>query len=112
LAAIAMLIGVGLFVSVPAAAAPPVAPESSGGAIGLATSMVPVLFAYGGWQTASFVSGEMRDPRRDLARGLLIGVVAVVILYLTVTFVCLRVLGVDGLAQTSTPASEVMRRAL
>ena len=29
----------------------------------------PVMFAYGGWQTASFVAGEMREPRRDLARG-------------------------------------------
>jgi APA family basic amino acid/polyamine antiporter len=74
--------------------------------------MVPVLFAYGGWQTASFVSGEMRNPRRDLPRGLLIGVVAVIVLYITVTYVCLRALGVDGLAATSTPASEVMRAAL
>jgi APA family basic amino acid/polyamine antiporter len=74
--------------------------------------MIPVLFAYGGWQTASFVSGEMRDSRRDLPRGLLIGVVGVIVLYLAVTYVCLRVLGVDGLARTRTPASEVMRRAL
>jgi APA family basic amino acid/polyamine antiporter len=70
------------------------------------------LFAYGGWQTASFVSGEMKNPQRDLPRGLLIGVVGVITLYLAVTFVCVRVLGVDGLAATSTPASEVMRRAL
>ena len=34
---------------------------------------------------------------------LLIGVIGVIVLYLAVTFVCLRVLGVDGLAQTSTP---------
>jgi APA family basic amino acid/polyamine antiporter len=54
----------------------------------------------------------MRDPRRDLPRGLLIGVLGVVALYLAVTYVCMRVLGVDGLAQTHTPASEVMRRAL
>jgi APA family basic amino acid/polyamine antiporter len=74
--------------------------------------MVPVLFAYGGWQTASFVAGEMKEPRRDLPRGLLIGVVGAIVLYLTVTFVCLRVLGIDALAQTSTPASEVMRRVL
>jgi APA family basic amino acid/polyamine antiporter len=74
--------------------------------------MVPVLFAYGGWQTASFVSGEMRDSRRDLPRGLLIGVVGVIVLYLAVTLVCLRVLGVDGLAATSTPASMVLRSAL
>jgi len=74
--------------------------------------MVPVLFAYGGWQTSSFVSGEMKNPRRDLPRGLLIGVIGVIVLYLSVTYVCLRTLGVDGLAATSTPASEVMRRAL
>jgi APA family basic amino acid/polyamine antiporter len=78
----------------------------------LAAAMVPVLFAYGGWQTASFVSGEMRQPRRDLPRALLIGVVGVVVLYLGVNVVCLHVLGADGLAATTTPASEVMRRVL
>src|SRR5512133_3024928 len=112
LAAIALLIGVGFILVTPAPSMSGAVPVESGGAVGLATAMVPVLFAYGGWQTASFVSGEMRDPRRDLPRGLLIGVVSVIVLYLAVSFVCLRVLGVDGLAQTSTPASEVMRRAL
>ncbi len=74
-------------------------------------AMVPVLFAYGGWQTASFVSGEMKDPGRDLPRGLLFGVLGVVVLYLAVNLICILVLGPAGLAQTQTPASEVMRRA-
>jgi APA family basic amino acid/polyamine antiporter len=116
LAAILGLIGVGLFLAPPAAAtvSPAATPTGtgSGGLAGLATAMVPVLFAYGGWQTSSFVSGEMKNPRRDLPRGLLIGVIGVIVLYLSVTYVCLHVLGVDGLAATSTPASEVMRRAL
>src|SRR5882672_4160714 len=81
-----------------------------GGAIG--SAMVPVAFAYGGWQTASFVAGEMRDPRRDLSRGLLMGVAGVVALYLAVNFVCLRVLGPAGLNATTTPASDVMRAAI
>ena len=59
----------------------------------LAAAMVPVLFAYGGWQTASFVSGEMREPRRDLPARLLIGVLGVVVLYVAVNVVCLHVLG-------------------
>jgi len=80
------------------------------GAFGAA--LVPVLFAYGGWQTASFVAGEMREPRKNLPRALLIGVVGVVILYLAVNFVCVNVLGVEGLAATKTPASEVMRLVL
>lgn len=71
--------------------------------------MVPVLFAYGGWQTANFIAGEVRNPRRNLPLGLLIGVAGVIVLYLAVNVVYVGVLGVDGLAATETPASEVMR---
>jgi APA family basic amino acid/polyamine antiporter len=78
----------------------------------IGAAMVPVLFAYGGWQTASFVAGEIREPRKNLPRALIIGVSGVVILYLAVNFVCVRALGVSGLANTTTPASDVMRLAL
>jgi basic amino acid/polyamine antiporter, APA family len=79
---------------------------------GLAAAMSPVLFSYGGWHTASFVAGEMRRPERDLSRGLLIGVIGVVILYIAANVIYLGALGASGLAQTTTPASSVMRLAL
>ena len=88
------------------------APASFGILAAIGSAMVPIAFAYGGWQTSTFVAGEMRDARRDLSRGLLMGVAGVVTLYLAVNFVCLRVLGPAGLDATSTPASDVMRRAL
>jgi len=75
-------------------------------------AMTPVMFAYGGWQTASFVSGEMKRPQRDLVIGLLLGVTGVITVYLLVNVVCIRVLGTAGLAATTTPASAVMRAAL
>ncbi len=75
-------------------------------------AMTPVLFSYGGWQTSSFLTGEMKNPTHDLPRALLIGVIGVIVLYMSVTFVCLRALGADGLAATKTPASSVMRAAL
>jgi basic amino acid/polyamine antiporter, APA family len=78
----------------------------------LGASLVPVLFAYGGWQTASFVAGEVREPRKNLPRALIIGVTGVIALYLAVNYICLRVLGTSGLAATVTPASDVMRSAL
>ena len=74
--------------------------------------MTPVMFSYGGWQTSSFVAGEMRDPRRDLARGLLFGVAGVVLLYTAVAFVCVHALGPAGLANSKTPATDVMRLAV
>jgi basic amino acid/polyamine antiporter, APA family len=87
-------------------------PVSFGLLKNIGSAMVPIAFAYGGWQTATFVAGEMRDARRDLSRGLLMGVAGVVALYLAVNFVCLRVLGSAGLNATTTPASDVMRAAL
>jgi APA family basic amino acid/polyamine antiporter len=75
-------------------------------------AVVPVLFAYGGWQTASFMTGEMRNPKRDLARALLFGVVSVTAIYLSVNIVCLHTLGPLGLAATTTPAFTVMRQAM
>ena len=50
----------------------------------IGAAMVPIAFAYGGWQTATFVAAEIRDPRRNLSRGLLLGVAGVVMLYLAV----------------------------
>jgi APA family basic amino acid/polyamine antiporter len=92
---------------------PLLAPSFSFGVLAsIGSAMVPIAFAYGGWQTSTFVAGEMRDARRDLSRGLLMGVAGVVILYLAVNFVCLRVLGPAGLDATTTPASDVMRAAL
>jgi APA family basic amino acid/polyamine antiporter len=83
------------------------APEPSS----FGAAMVPVLFAYGGWQTAAFVGGEVKDPERTLPRGMVLGVIAVVILYLAVNLACLRVLGAQGLAATPAPAAALMRAA-
>jgi APA family basic amino acid/polyamine antiporter len=108
IAAIVMLVLLGWRAANPAnfSAQPP-----AGASNNFLGAMVPVLFAYGGWQTASFVSGEMRDPERDLPRGLLLGVLGVIALYVAVNIVCILVLGPAALAATQTPASEVMRRA-
>jgi basic amino acid/polyamine antiporter, APA family len=75
-------------------------------------AMVPVLFSYGGWQTANFIAAEVKEPEKNLPRGLLIGMLGVLILYTAVNWVCLRSLGPQALAATSTPATAVMRLAL
>jgi APA family basic amino acid/polyamine antiporter len=87
-------------------------PPSFGLVAAMGASLVPVLFAYGGWQTSGFVMGELRRPDRDMPRALLLGVAGVVVLYLSVNLVCLRALGADGLGASRAPASDVMRLAL
>jgi basic amino acid/polyamine antiporter, APA family len=113
LGALGTLVACGLWLVPPAPGAAAAAPASSWRELVpvFGTAMAPVLFAYGGWQTASFVSGELKEPSRDLPRALLLGVAGVVTAYLAVNWVCVRALGGTGLAAIPAPASEVMRRA-
>jgi len=74
--------------------------------------MIPVLFAYGGWQTANFIAAEIKDPQRNLPRALVIGVAGVITLYVTVNLVYVRALGLVNLADTTVPATATMRLAL
>jgi len=116
LIAIAALVAFGLTISAPirneAVAVTAVPATTWQALIAFGAALIPAQFAYGGWQTACFVAGEVREPRRNLPCGLLLGVLGVIVVYLSVNYVCVHALGADGLAQTKTPASAVMRLAL
>ena len=78
----------------------------------IGAAMVPVLFAFGGWQTSNFIAEEIKDPRKNLSRALVLGVAGVIVLYVGVNFVCVRTLGPQALAETHVPATAVMRVAM
>ena len=75
-------------------------------------TMIPVLFAYGGFQTSNYVAAEIREPRKNLPKALLLGVIGVIVLYVAANFIYVQALSPAGLAATATPASAVMSRAL
>jgi len=70
-------------------------PQSQGiaGAWPLAfgAAMLPVFFTYSGWNAAAYLAGELKDPGRNLARGLLGGTLMVTIVYLLINTVFLVV---------------------
>ncbi|HEY3817752.1 MAG TPA: amino acid permease [Polyangiaceae bacterium] len=71
---------------------------------GIASALIPVLFAYSGWNAATYVSGEMRDPKRSLGRALALGTVLCIVLYLAVNMAYLRAMPVAELAGAKDPA--------
>jgi len=73
-------------------------------------ALVPILFAYGGWQNANYVAEEIQNPQRNLPISIIGGTVAVVAIYVLVNIVYLRALGLEGLAATTTPAADAARR--
>jgi len=110
LAALAGLIVVGLFLVPESAPAAEAADRGTGIVTAIGVALIPVLFAYGGWQSTNFVAEELKDTERDLPRALVIGVVTVVIVYVLANVVYLRTLGLHGLADSAAPAFDVMQR--
>lgn len=82
------------------------ADETPSGLVAFGAAMIPVLFAYGGWQTANYLAEEMRDPRRHLPVSLISGTIVVVVVYVLINVAYLRSLGLEGLAATTTPAAD------
>ena len=107
LAALAALIVAGL-----AAGLPDTAPSPSADPAAFGAALVPILFTYGGWQQTNFIAEEMVDPERNLPRALVLGVAAVVVVYLLANLAYLQVLGAAGLAASTAPAADLMRAVL
>jgi len=72
-------------------------------------AMIFVLLAYGGWNEAAYLAGEVRDARRNMTRILVWGVIAVSALYLVVNLGYLAVLGHAGVRDSKAVAADVMR---
>lgn len=74
----------------------------------LSAALVFTLFAYGGWQQALWISGEVKNPSRNLSRAIIGGVVIVVTMYLLVNWAYLHLLGLDGVANSKTLAADAV----
>jgi APA family basic amino acid/polyamine antiporter len=106
-----LLIGLALFASVPAEASRTVtAADPKRSLTGLMfTALVPIMFAYGGWQNAGSIAGEIKDPGRTLARANVIGVGVVVLLYVGLNLAYLHVLPVEQIGASTAVAADMAR---
>ena len=81
-----------------AAGEAPVAPATLMTAFGVA--LISVFFAYDGWIYITWVAGEVKDASRNVPRALLIGVSAVVVIYVTMNVVYLFALPIESIIRT------------
>jgi amino acid transporter len=106
-AGLAFLVVAGLAAGAPAK---PAAPGAGAGSFGLA--MIFVLLTFGGWNEAAYLSGEVRDARRNMIRILLGGILTVTAVYLLVNIAYLAALGLGGMKESKAVAADVVRIAL
>jgi APA family basic amino acid/polyamine antiporter len=73
---------------------------------GAVTGMIGVLWAYEGWQYVTFSAGETLDPQRTFARGIVIGTLLLIAIYVFANVGYFAALGVDGVANSRRVASD------
>jgi amino acid transporter len=78
------------------------------GAFGLA--LISVLWVYDGWADVSFVAGEVKDPKRNLPRVLIIGTISIITIYLLANLAYLAVLPVEEIRTSKLVAADVAER--
>jgi APA family basic amino acid/polyamine antiporter len=97
--AVMILVAVHAFVGAPheSATAVPVETESSTGPLAIAAAFLHVYFAYSGWNAVSYAAEEVREPERNLPRGLLLGTISITALYVLLCAAFVVTLGLGGL---------------
>ena len=90
----------------------PAKPAAAGGGGSFGLAMIFVLLTFGGWNEAAYLSGEVRDARRNMIRILLYGILAVTAVYLLVNVAYLAALGLAGVKESKAVAADVARLAL
>ena len=82
--------------------AAPASSSSGGGGIGLGQlglAMLPVFFAFSGWNSAAYIGSEIKNAKRTLPLALIFGIGLIVILYLLLNSLFIRGTTVQALSQ-------------
>jgi APA family basic amino acid/polyamine antiporter len=103
------IIGFGFFGPAAPVAAPTLPVPEEAAALGVA--MIFVLLTYGGWSDAAYLSGELREAPRNIAKVLTLGTALLVALYVLANMALLSILGLEGLRASDAVAADMMRAA-
>jgi amino acid transporter len=90
----------------------PAAPRDSSGPMFSQLALIFILLTYGGWNEAAYITAEVRDPRRNIVRALVIGILIVTVLYVLLNIAYLNVLGLDGMKASKALAADLMQATM
>ncbi len=85
---------------------------SWGSLLTVGTALRYSFFAYSGWEGATYVAEEIKNPRKNLPLSLFWGILIIMILYLVINTGYLNVMGKEGLANSRVVAVDAMVKVL
>jgi len=70
-------------------------------------ALMLIAFSYIGWDRVGYVAGEMKNPRRTIPLSLILGLGAIVIIYVLTNWIYYQTLGIEAMRQSTIVASDV-----
>jgi basic amino acid/polyamine antiporter, APA family len=71
-------------------------------------ALIPIMFTYSGWNAAAYMAEEIRNPGRNVPLALLIGTVAVTVIYVLMNVLFIYVMSIGGLAAVQGSVLDVV----
>jgi basic amino acid/polyamine antiporter, APA family len=71
------------------------------------TAMLAAFWAYQGWVSVGFIGGEVKDAKRNIPKGIVIGVIIVIVIYLLVNVTYLSLLSIPQLEQIHASGNQI-----
>lgn len=99
-----LAIGKGSWGHLSSAASIPAGPQSPSLLAGIGVALIAVFWAYDGWVYITWVSGEVKDPQRNIPRALVSGLLLVGVIYLVINAVYLYGLPMGEIANATAVA--------
>jgi APA family basic amino acid/polyamine antiporter len=84
--------------------------ELTGGTVNLSsffTAMLAAFWAYQGWVSVGFIGGEVKDPTRNIPKGIVTGVFIVIFIYLLVNVTYLSLLSIPQLVHIHESGNQI-----
>jgi APA family basic amino acid/polyamine antiporter len=77
---------------------------------GVAGAMQGAFWAYDGWNKLTYIAGEIKEPQRNIPRGLILGMLIVTAIYLLMNIAYAYVLPIDVMAKSKLVAADVAEK--
>ncbi len=71
------------------------------------TAMLAAFWAYQGWVSVGFIGGEVKDPTRNIPKGIVIGTFVIIFIYLLVNVTYLTLLSIPQLEQVHAAGNQI-----
>ncbi|MHC1685114.1 MAG: APC family permease [Clostridiaceae bacterium] len=80
--------------------------SSSVGLAGFGTAILATLWAYDGWINVGNMAGELKNPKKDLPKSIIVGLMVIITVYILINIAIINIMPVKDVIASSKPASD------